>query len=541
MCADFILSLSTPSAAPSAWSRALGPVLFAIAYYGGAQIGFALQSPSAPQSVLWLPNSILLATLLIVPLATWPYYFLAAFPAQMLVAWGAGGPFFTLALLFLTNCADAALGAYLVRRFSGRTAGPFRLDDLRAMLIFAAFGATLPTILLSFADAGVSVATGWAPVFHAAFITRVRSNVLTHLIVVPACLDAANVDWRHWRRSRVAEAAAIAALVVVACAAAFAGSAESAVYPAVLYAPMPLLLWAAFRFGPGGAGAGVLLVALIASWDTLHGRGPFISYTPADDVLALQLFLLASATPLLVLAAVVRERNRATDRVHRNEAALRRSYARVRELAGKLITAQELERARIARDMHDDFNQQLAVVSIGISGLRSRISDRALAADLQALQDRTVALTDRVRHFSHDLHPQALEHVGLPAALRAHCAEFGRQHLLRVHLVTEGDLEPIARDIAICAYRIVQEGLRNVQQHAGVTDVHVTVERRRGQLDLTIVDGGRGFDIDAPAARDGLGLLSIEERSRLVGGSFTIASVPGRGTTLRVQIPMSPR
>src|SRR5436190_18867440 len=93
----------------------VGPVLVSAAYYLGAQVGFALQSPNAPQSVLWLPNSILLGALLIVPYRQWPLYLAAAFPAQMVMAWQTGAPAGTLALLFMTNCADAALGAFLIR------------------------------------------------------------------------------------------------------------------------------------------------------------------------------------------------------------------------------------------------------------------------------------------------------------------------------------------------------------------------------------------------------------------------------------------
>jgi integral membrane sensor domain MASE1 len=119
--------------------RAVGPLIVSAAYYLGAQIGFALQAPNAPQSVLWLPNSILLGTLLVAPFRSWPAYLAAAFPAQMLVAWGSGAPPLTMALLFLTNCADAALGAFLARRFAhdGR---PFRFDSLRSTVIFAVFG-----------------------------------------------------------------------------------------------------------------------------------------------------------------------------------------------------------------------------------------------------------------------------------------------------------------------------------------------------------------------------------------------------------------
>jgi two-component system sensor histidine kinase UhpB len=523
----------------SSYRRAAGPAGVAAAYYIGAQIGFALQSPNAPQSVLWLPNSILLAVLLLVPHRRWPWYLLAAFPAHMLVAWQAGAPLVTLALIFLSNCADAALGAFTVRRL---TSGDqqFRFDDLRSMLVFAAFGATLPTLLLSFVDAGISVGTGWAATFHDPFITRVRSNVLTHLVVVPAIVDGAHVDWRQLRPARAGEALLLAGLLFAVCSVAFARRAGSAAFPALLYTPLPLLIWASVRFGPGGAGAGALVAAFVAAWLTLHGRGPFTSLSPSDDVFALQLFLLASATPLLFLAAVVRERDRATLGLQRQEAALRRSYARLRELAGQLISAQESERARIARDMHDDFNQQLAAVSIGISGLRQRLPrDGELSGVLQQLQDRTVALTDELRQFSHELHPRMLDHVGLAAALRTHCGQLEKQHKLRVHLAADEDLGALSRDVAICVYRVVQEGLRNVLNHARVQDAHVDVRRASGGIEVRIADGGVGFDPRDAATRQGLGLLSIEERARLVGGRATVESKAGHGTTLHVYIPVS--
>ena len=121
-------------------------------------------------------TAILLSALIVLPARRWPVYLAAAFPAQMLVAWRADAPPLTMGLLFVTNCADAALGAFLVQRVSGRGSG-FRFDGLRSTSIFA-MAVTFATVLLSFADAGLSVATGWTSDYSAAFATRVRSNVL---------------------------------------------------------------------------------------------------------------------------------------------------------------------------------------------------------------------------------------------------------------------------------------------------------------------------------------------------------------------------
>ena len=466
-------------------------------------------------------------------------YLAAAFPAQMLVSVGAGAPPLPMALLFLTNCADAALGAFLVRRAT-RSHGPFVFDGLEATAMFVVFAATLPTILFSFADAGISVATGWSDNYYAAFATRARSNVLTHLIVVPAIVDLAGLDWRRIRAPRVVEGAALTGLLLVTCSVAFSRSAGSQAFAAVLYMPLPLLLWAAFRFGPGGIGWGALLVSMVASWNVLHGRGPFSSRSPLEEVLSLQLFLLASTLPLLCLSAVIRERDRASLAVRASESALRVSYGRVRELAGKLIAAQEMERSRIARDLHDDLNQQLAALSLSISALSRRsleTSDRHDA--LLELQERTIAVIGQVRNFAHDLHPGTLDHDALVPALRTHCASFARQHGLDVRFTADEALAPLSRDVAVCLYRIVQEGLRNIAHHAGVRDASVSLTQTPELVELTIVDGGCGFDLEDAAARRGLGLLSIEERARLVGGTLKITSTRDSGTTLHVQVPVS--
>ena len=302
--------------------------------------------------------------------------------------------------------------------------------------------------------------------------------------------------------------------------------------------PLPLLLWAAFRFGPGGIGWGALLVSIVASWNVLHGRGPFSSRSPLEEVVSLQLFLLASSLPLFCLSAAIRERNRASLSVREREAALRSSYSRVRELAGKLITAQEMERSRIARNMHDDFNQQLAGLSISISALRRRsIETPEMDDDLRVLGERTGRLIQQLRDFSHDLHPGTLDHLALVPTLRAHCADFARQHDLNVAFNADQMRAPLPRDVAVCLFRIVQEGLRNIASHAAVREASVALTQTADFVELTIHDRGRGFDPDGGAARRGLGLLSMDERARLVGGTFRITSASGSGTTLHVQVP----
>jgi signal transduction histidine kinase len=239
---------------------------------------------------------------------------------------------------------------------------------------------------------------------------------------------------------------------------------------------------------------------------------------------------------------LVLERKRAEAAVREQEAALRLSYERIQELAGRLITAEEAERKRIARDLHDDINQQLAGLSIALSGLKRRIGEHdqdTLEVSLTMLQQRTIGLADSVRRLSHDLHPGVLQQVGLTAALEAHCAGFRQQHRIDVTFRAAEDLAAISPEVSLCLFRVTQEVLRNVAKHARARRVQVVLAREDDRLTLTIADDGRGFDAaDVRRTGGGLGLLSIEERTRLVNGSVRIESGAERGTTVLIAVPM---
>ena len=238
---------------------------------------------------------------------------------------------------------------------------------------------------------------------------------------------------------------------------------------------------------------------------------------------------------------LVLERKRAEEALWEQQAMLRSSFERIQELAGRLIIAQEAERTRVARDLHDDINQQLAALSLSLGLLKRRIAEHdqaSLETTLTALQQRTNDLADSVRRLSHDLHPAVLQQVGLTAAIQSHCAEFQRQHGIEVTLGTMDDVTTIPPDTALCFFRAVQEILQNVAKHAGAQHTQVRLARENNELTLTIADDGRGFD---PArvrrAGGGLGLLSIEERARLLHGRVRIETGAERGTTVRIAIP----
>jgi PAS domain S-box-containing protein len=237
----------------------------------------------------------------------------------------------------------------------------------------------------------------------------------------------------------------------------------------------------------------------------------------------------------------ITERKRAEEAVRENEAVLRTRNQEIQDLAGRLIAAQEVERARIARDLHDDLSQQLASLAIALSGVKRQVGALAGAGELQgdvaALQQRTLALAENIRRLSHDLHPSAIEHAGLVAALANYCKELQRRHTVVVTFRAEGDFESTAADSAFCLYRVAQEGLRNVVTHAHARHVAVRLVSTGDDAELTIVDDGRGFDIQAAKSTKGLGLISISERVRLAGGTVSIVTELNKGTHVRVQVP----
>jgi PAS domain S-box-containing protein len=236
----------------------------------------------------------------------------------------------------------------------------------------------------------------------------------------------------------------------------------------------------------------------------------------------------------------ITDRKIAEQAIRESEVIVRASHDEIEDLAGRLIASQEVERARISRDLHDDFSQQIAGLSIALSALKRRSQTAGageLSGEVSALQQRTRALAENIRNMSHDLHPSALQHSGLVSTLRGHCADVERHYMVTVAFSTEGDIETAA-DVALCLYRVTQEALRNVVTHSGARHAEVRLARVNSHIELTIADDGGGFDIATVSQRRrGLGLVSIRERVRLAGGSVSFVTEARKGTRVRVQVP----
>ena len=212
----------------------------------------------------------------------------------------------------------------------------------------------------------------------------------------------------------------------------------------------------------------------------------------------------------------------------------------IKALSERLINAQEEERARIARELHDNFNQQIAGISLGLGAAKRNLSESKAGAleQLEQVRSQLGNLANTIRELSHELHPAVLDCCDLPTALKAHCKEFSSLTEISVEFVADGTFDDITREVALCLYRVTQEALQNVAKHAGTDFAEVQLVRDGGNASLIISDKGNGFSPDRkrPGAR--LGLVSIRERVRLVRGRFDLKSEPNRGTTIRIEVPV---
>lgn len=202
----------------------------------------------------------------------------------------------------------------------------------------------------------------------------------------------------------------------------------------------------------------------------------------------------------------------------------------------KLIEAQEQERARIARELHDDINQRLAMLSIELQILQnnpSEIEERA-----KKLRKHTAEISNDVQALSHELHPAKLEYLGAVAGMRSWCKEFSNSQGIEINFKAENGA-PLPFEIGITLFRILQEALHNAAKHSGVKRLEVQVLEQSREIHLTIRDEGKGFDVEEARQGTGLGLASMEERVRLVNGTMAIESKLMGGTTIRVRIPLA--
>jgi signal transduction histidine kinase len=258
-------------------------------------------------------------------------------------------------------------------------------------------------------------------------------------------------------------------------------------------------------------------------------------------------WFLMRVTPLKGGKGVVISHTDISDRVRMEQALeqhvllLNDKQQELETLTGKLIEAQEQERRRIARDLHDDFNQRLAALSLELETIeRAPVAlPEPIGRHLAAIRGQLGQLSDDLHDLAYKLHPSLLEHVGLEIAIREHVSEFTKQTRLPVTITAREVPRTLPPEIATALFRVMQESLQNVLKHAQATDVTVRLSGSSKGIGLSVRDNGKGFEVASnQAQRAGIGLMSMQERARLLGGFSRIRSCSANGTKVCAWIPL---
>jgi signal transduction histidine kinase len=211
------------------------------------------------------------------------------------------------------------------------------------------------------------------------------------------------------------------------------------------------------------------------------------------------------------------------------------------QLSGLLINAQEQERSRLASELHDDFSQRLALLALQLGDAAKSLPEPdALKQRLEELKLSTSELGGDLHTVSHRLHSSTLDTLGLVKGLRALCREFNARQGIEIDFASENVPHDIHPDVALCLFRIVQEGLQNLKKHSGARKGQVRLRKHANILFLTLSDDGSGFDATKQIPKAGLGIRSMQGRARLLGGQFEIHSKPRKGTKIEVRVPLQP-
>jgi signal transduction histidine kinase len=204
------------------------------------------------------------------------------------------------------------------------------------------------------------------------------------------------------------------------------------------------------------------------------------------------------------------------------------------------MTVQEEERSRLARELHDDFTQRLAVLAIDLSKVErlAKATNTTFEPEIRNIRDQIVKLSTDIHDISRQLHPSIIDDLGLGRAIQSKCSNFTRRTGILVNYESIGIPSMVPRDISVGLFRITQEALRNIQKHAHVKEAAVLLAGEEGYITLMINDSGAGFDLEHKSQPPGLGLFSMQERTQLMDGVFSIDSAPGQGTQIKVVVPL---
>jgi PAS domain S-box-containing protein len=624
-------------------------VLVAVLYYVMVVVSTKLRFSTSSLSLLWPSNALLVATLLLSPKGRWWAYLLAVIPAHItgMNSYHIGLPWLVYQIVF--NTALATTCAVILQKFRPEI---LSFESLRQVLIFLAVAIAAPGVICLAAVYPIARSHAF-PLTHIAsdglvdaWIRGWLNNAASLIAFVPTivvCVTRSS-SWlcglsvRRAAEGLVATVSFVVVTFLVYGHVYAIGDLQQALY----LIPVPLLLWAAVRFGPAGASLAITALVCISSWCAYRGEGSFLRSISIDRATVLQISWIMISVPVLALAAVVRERKLArlastesesrlsqifeqatvgivvesldgqirnvnpafcqllgyteNELIHMNRGSFssqedvevekpllrdlvsgeRSSYqlerrfrrkdgeeiwgdihvsllkesgekpplvvgilkditarriaeSQLHQLTGRLLQAQEDERRRISRELHDNVGQQAALLANDLGGLRCSVSAQSgITEQIGKLHQLAAYLATDIHQLSHELHSSRLQHLGLGPALSELCTRVASQRPIAIETRLDHLPQQMPQDVALCLFRVAQEALTNVLKHSEAQTVIVQGEQDGATVRVRISDDGVGFD---PAIRSsGIGLTSMRERLRLVDGELLLHSAPHQGT-----------
>jgi signal transduction histidine kinase len=526
---------STPTVSPastpvlSTWVRQRSPlrtgalaVIVAVACYVAAELGHSIVLSYQGVSLLWPACAFLASILLLVPRRTWLVLIPAGLAGFIVNDVQFGFEPGTIALL---NLADTIEILIVCLGLGYSFDGVPRLNSSKAFARYCFVAVLLGPFVSAFI---VALALPGSYVVNA----RVWffSQALAFLTLTPAILSWATLNYgtgfRGSFRSQLEAVALIGALAVLGYVVLLAPS--NAVPIALLYAFVPFLAWAALRFGSIGVSTSMIVISFLSIWGAIHGHGPFATRDPFDSVLSLQLFLMFAATSFMTLGVMAEERARHL-----------RALSNVNR---RLIEAHEEERVWVARELHDDLNQRVALMSMDLERLERSLSGSEVHSRTAGeLKKQMHELGKDIHALSHRLHSSKLQYLGLVEACKGFCREISERHNVEIEFHAENVPANLSAEISLCMFRVLQEALQNAVKYSGVRTFLGSLVYDAGEIELSVRDSGAGFDLDQALNGHGLGLMSMKERLKLVDGRLSIDSKVGHGTTVKAWVSLSQR
>jgi signal transduction histidine kinase len=502
---------------------AVQALLVAVGAYIAAMFGHAIVLSSRGVSVLWPACAFLVSVMLLVPRRVWPVLIPAGLAGFVVHDLQFGFTPWTIARLLVADTLEILIVCLgLGYCFDGVP----RLNSSKALAKYCFVAVLLGPFVSAFVVA-IAVPGSYLLNWRIWFF----SQMLAFLTLTPAILSWATANYGSGFRGslqlKVEAAALIGGLAILGY---FVLLAPWKIIPsALIYSFVPFFLWAALRFGSMGVSTSIIVISFLSIWGAVRGHGPFAGPESFHNVLSLQLFLIFAAIPFMVLAAMAEERGR--------------DQKTLSNLSRKLIEAHEEERTWIARELHDDINQRIALLVVDLERLKQELPPSVDQAKhrIEGANERIRELGNDIQALSHRLHSSKLEHLGLVAASSGFCKELSRQHDVEIDFQSEDVPSKLPPEIALCLFRVLQEALQNAIKHSGVRKFEVSLKGMSKELQLGVFDSGVGFDPEQINDGHGLGLISMKERLRLIDGRLFIDSRPHGGTRIHASAPLSPQ